>query len=174
MANWLKDEMDEGSVLAKELIKFAADEFGKALDDRIEKLKIETGALITTKLAEVRREMSEAADIQKHSAIKNLAIALFASVLVGIVSALYRRYISGTVDIYFIFRSFVLAIAVGHGIWLASKAISNFVNASKLKKDAAFYVSQYFGVFRIRGMTGHLVVLAALIGALAYLNFWMN
>ena len=174
MANWLKQEMEEGSLLAKDLIKFAADEFGKVLDDRIEKLKNETGALITAKLAEVRLEMSEAAEIQKKSAIRNLAIALFAAVLVAIVSAIYRRYVSGVIDIYFLFRSFVLAITVGYGSWLAAKAVSNYVNASKLKKDAAFYASQYFGVFRIRGVAGHLMVLAVLLVVLAYLNIFIG
>lgn len=166
--------MKEGSAHAKELIDYAAEKFGKALDERIEKLKSETGDLITAKLAEVRKEMSDAADVQKRSAIRNLGVAVFASVLVGIVSVLYRRYVSAEVDLYFLFRSVVLAIAVGHGIWLLSKGISNYVNASKLKKDAAFYASQYLGVFRIRGIVGHLVVLALLTAVLVYFNFWMK
>jgi hypothetical protein len=174
VANWLKDEMVEGSAHAKELIDYAADKIGKSLDERIEKLKIETGDLITAKLAEVRKEMSEAANIQKKSAVRNLGVAVFASVLVGIVSVLYRRYVSGDVDLYFLFRSIVLALAVGHGIWLLSKGISNYVNASKLKKDAAFYAFQYLGVFRIRGIAGHVVVLAMLVAVLVYLNFWME
>ncbi|MGS1119776.1 hypothetical protein [Rhodanobacter sp. UC4436_H3] len=174
MANWFKDEMQEGKRHAEELIDYAAERFGKTLDDRIDKLKAETDALITAKLSEVRREMSEAADIQKRSAISNLAIALFSAVLVGIISVLYRRYVSGDMDIYGIFRSFVLALAIGHGIWLVSKGISNYINASKLKKDAAFYASQYLGVFRIRGVAGHLVVLAVLIAVVVYLNFWVH
>jgi exosome complex RNA-binding protein Rrp4 len=172
--NWLKDEMEEGSAHARKLISFAAQEFGKVLDERIEKLKLETGDLITAKLVEVRQEMSAAANVQKRSAIRNLALALFSAVLVGLLSVLYRRYLSREFDLYFVFRSFVLAIAVGHGIWLLSKGISNFLNASKFKKDAAFYASQYLGVFRIRGMAGHLVTLAMLIVVLAYVNFGLN
>lgn len=174
MANWFKDEMQDGKDHAKELIDYAAARFGEVIDAKIDKLKAETDRLITEKLTEVRKEMSEAADIQKQSAIRNLAIALFSAVLVGIVSVLYRRYVSGDMDLYVVFRSFVLALAVGHGIWLVSKGISNYVNASKLKKDAAFYASQYLGVFQIRGVAGHLVVLAVLIAVVAYLNFWMH
>lgn len=174
MGNWLKDEMNEGSAHAERLIRLAVEEFGSALDQRIEKLRDETQALVRSTLAEVREEMSEAAELQKRSAIRNLAIAVFAAVVVAIVSVVYRRYVAGDVDVYFVFRSSVLALAVGHGIWLLSKGISNYVNASKLKKDAAFYVAQYLGVFRIRGVAGHFAMLAVLLALLVYLNFWMK
>lgn len=174
MANWLKDEMKEGSERAEKLIDYAADKLGRALDERIERLKTETGDLITAKLSEIRREMSDAAEIQKKSAVRNLTVAVCASLLVAAVSATYRRYVANEVDLYFVFRSVVLAVAVGHAMWLISKAISNYVNASKLKKDAAFYASQYFGVFRIRGIAGHLIVLTMLVAVLLYINFWMG
>lgn len=174
MGNWLKDEMIEGRAHAEELIRFAAAEFGKALDERIEKLKTETGQLITDKLVEVRNEMSEAADIQRKSAIRNLSLAVFSAIVVGLVSLAYRHAVSGGVDLFVVFRSVVAALAVGHFIWLTARAFSNYVNASKLKKDAAFYASQYLGVFRINGVAGHLAVLGLLAGIWIYLNFFLG
>lgn len=174
MGNWFKDEMVEGRAHAEDLIRFAAAEFGQVLDQRIEKLKTETGDLITEKLAEVRREMSETADMQKRSAIRTMTIAVFSAVAVGVVSIGYRQLATGNLDPYFMFRSVVLAIGVGHGMWLAARALSNFVHASKLKKDAAFYASQYLGVFRIRGVAGHLVLLGLVACAWVYLNFFLE
>ena len=49
----------------KEIVKYAGEQFGSALDIRIEKAKHETSDLISSKLLEFRIQLSDAANEQK-------------------------------------------------------------------------------------------------------------
>ena len=171
-------ELAEQRTLTKEelekLITFAAGTFASVLDERIDKAKKEAAMLITEKLTEIRNEMSETATIQKQSAVRNTAIAIFSAVAVAIISLLYKKSLGNNLDIYVTFRSVLIAIVAGHAIWLISKYISNYLNASKLKKDAAFYAAQFLGLFRIKGLVGHLFVILLMAATWAYLTFAIN
>jgi len=158
---------------AKELIDYAALTLGQVLDDRIEKAKKEAAALISEKLKDVRNEMSEAATFQKRSAIRNTSIAIFSSIVVGLISLLYKRWAGAPIDLYVAFRAILLAAVVGHLIWLVSKLISNYVNASKLKQDAFYFAAQFLGFFSIRGLGGHIVLLLLTLAGWAFLTFFV-
>ena len=88
MANWFKDEIDHVGdrleiaiekagheisaqrALTKEdvehLIRYAAEQFGTALDARIDKARHETSELITLKVAQLREQLTEAASTTTH------------------------------------------------------------------------------------------------------------
>lgn len=172
------EELANQRTLTKEelerLIVFASTTFANVLDERIEKAKKETAALITEKLAEVRNEMAETATIQKKSAVRNAAVAIFSAVIVAIVSLLYKKTAGGGLDIYSTFRATLLALVAGHGIWLLARYVSNYLNASKLKQDAVFYAAQFVGIFRIKGLGGHLLVILLMAAIWSYLTFFLG
>lgn len=169
-------ELSTQRTLTKEelerLIQFAASTFAGVIDERIEKAKKEVANLVTDKLAEVRTELSEAATAQKRSAIRNATIAIFSALLIALVSFGYRKSLGGGTDLYFTFRAVLLAIVAGHSIWLASRYISNYLYASKLKKDLVFYGAQFVGFFRIKGLGGHLLAMLLMAAAWGYLTFF--
>lgn len=170
------EELASQRTLTKEelerLIVFASTTFATVLDERIDKAKTELASLVTDKLAEVRNEMSETATMQKRSAIRNAAIGIFAAIAVAVVSTLYRNAADGGLDMYSTFRTVLLALVAGHSIWLVARFISNYLNASKLKKDAVFYAAQFVGFFRIKGLGGHLAVMLLMAAVWVYLSFF--
>src|SRR3546814_9609161 len=114
MANWFKEEIEhfgerlENAVkkaghefssqrqLTKEdmqqLIRYAADQFGTVLDERIEKARDETRQLIQTQIVEIREQLTEAANEQKRATIRNASVAIGTTIIVGMVYLFYNRY----------------------------------------------------------------------------------
>ncbi|WP_172202761.1 hypothetical protein [Niveibacterium sp. COAC-50] len=156
----------------EQLIDYAAEKFGEAVDRRIEKAKVETAALITDKLNEVRSQLSDAAMEQKQTALRNATVGVVAAIAIGFFSLIYKRALHGELDLLAIFRTTVLAIACGHGVWIIIRAVTEYRNYSRQKKNLLLAGGQYFGVFNARGMLGHIVVLVAMISTWVILNYW--
>jgi hypothetical protein len=154
------------------LIDYSAEKFGRAIDTRIETAKVEIATLVTEKLAEVRGQLTDAADEQKRTAVRNAMVAVAAAILIGIVSLVYQRFFHGETNLLSIFRVVVAAIACGHAIWLGQKYLSNYFLMPKEKKNVLLVGAQYFGVLKPKGALGHLFLLMLIICAWAALNFW--
>ncbi|MGZ8252120.1 MAG: hypothetical protein ACXW1P_06805, partial [Methylophilaceae bacterium] len=123
----ISDEIHDQRQLTKAdiegLIDYATERFGEALDNRIEKLRSETSNMITDKIDQVRKELTEAASEQKRGALRNAMVAVGASILVGILSLYYKKYMGGDINLIDIFRSFLLALTVGYASWLVIKQV---------------------------------------------------
>lgn len=193
MATWFKDEIDHmGDRLEKAiekagheitaqrnltkadleyLIRYAAQEFGSALDERIDKARHETSELVTQKIGQLREQLSEAASEQKRVAVRNASVAIGASILVGLVSLYYKKYFHGELDLIDIFRSVLLALASGYMAWLIFRTLQSYFLSPKFKRNAVVVGLKYFDVFRPKGALGHLVVLGLVIAAWALLNY---
>lgn len=156
----------------EQLIDYAAEKFGQAVDHRIEKAKLETAALITEKLNEVRSQLSDAAMEQKQAAVRNATVGVLAAVGIGLLSLLYKRALHGELDLLAIFRTTVLAITFGHGVWLAIRYVTEYRNFSPQRKNLLLAGGQYFGVFNARGMLGHIVLFVSMGLTWALLNYW--
>ena len=89
---------------AEYLIRYASEQVGQALDVRIEKLRAETSDLITTKLTEAKLQLQNAADNHKRMAIRNATVAVGASIVVGVISLIYRKFWDGDIFLIDIFR----------------------------------------------------------------------
>jgi len=193
MANWFKDEIDHvGDRLEKaieevgrelntqraltkddleHLIRYAADQFGAALDARIDKARNETSELINVKLAHLREQLSEAASEQKRVAIRNASVAVGASILVGIVSLYYKKLFHGEIDLIDIFRSTLLALGSGYIAWIAFRYGQGYFFSPCFKRNAVVVGLRYVDVLKPKGAFGHLVVFGLVILAWVLLNY---
>lgn len=151
----VSDELHDQRKLTKsdieELIDYATISFGKVLDQRIEKLRVETSEVISDKINQVRTELTEAASEQKRNVLRNAVIAIGASIVVGVVSLYYKKYLHGDIDLIDIFRSSLLALTVGYTLWLLFKQLGAYLQSSRLKRNAVMVGIKYFDVLRPKG-----------------------
>lgn len=154
------------------LIDYSAEKFGKSIDLRIANAKLEIAALVTEKVAEVRGQLSQAAEEQKRTAVRNATVAVSAAITIGAISLVYQRYFHGQINLLTVFRVAIAAIGFGHAIWLGQKYFANYILLPKSKKNLLVVGAQYFGVLKPKGALGHIFLLI-LIGSLwLLLNFW--
>ena len=153
------------------LIQYAAEQFGNAIDARIEKARLETSELITTKLTQFREQVGEAAAEQKRVAIQNASVAVGASILVGIVSLYYKQHFHGEVELIDVFRSVLLAMGAGYLAWMAFKFAHGYLQTTRFKRNAVVVGLKYFDVLRPKGAIGHLAIFGLIVCAWGLLNF---
>lgn len=153
------------------LIQYAAEQFGNAIDARIEKARLETSELITSKLTQFREQVGEAAAEQKRVAIQNASVAVGASILVGIVSLYYKQHFHGEVELIDIFRSVLLAMGAGYLAWMAFKFVHGYLQTTRFKRNAVVVGLKYFDVLRPKGAIGHLAIFGLIVFAWGLLNF---
>lgn len=156
----------------EKLIDYAAERFGASLDLRVQNAKSEIAALVTDKVAEVRRELTASADEQKQTAIRNASIAIGTAVVIGLLSLGFRKYLHGEVDLFFVSRVVLGALAAGHAVWLARNYLARYVGLNKTQKSLLITGTQYFGVLRPKGVLGHLVLLGLVAVCWVGLSFW--
>lgn len=185
MANWFKEEIEhfgerlESAIkkaghefssqrqLTKEdmqqLIRYAADQFGTVLDERIEKARDEAKQLIQTQIVEIREQLTEAANEQKRATVRNASVAIGATIIVGMVSLFYNRYFHGEMNLIDIFRSLFLALAAGYAAWLIFRYSQSYFQAPRFKRNAIILGVRYFEVLKPKGAIGHLLAFALII-----------
>ena len=141
------------------LIQYAAEQFGNAIDARIEKARLETSDLITSKLTQFREQVGEA------------AVAVGASILVGLVSLYYKQHFHGEVELIDVFRSVLLALGAGYLAWMAFKFVHGYLQTTRFKRNAVVVGLRYFDVLRPKGAIGHLAIFGLIVCAWGLLNF---
>lgn len=194
MANWFKEEIDHVGdrletaiekagheistqrALTKEdlehLIRYAAEQFGAALDERIDKARHETSELITAKVVQLREQLTEAASEQKRVAVRNALVAVGASILVGIVSLIYKKYFHGDLELIDVFRSLLLALASGYAAWILFRYVHAYFQAPQFRRNAVVIGLRYFDVLRPKGALGHLIIFGFIVLLWAALNYY--
>ncbi len=153
------------------LIQYAAEQFGDAIDARIEKARLETSELITSKLTQFREQVGEAAAEQKRVAIQNASVAVGASILVGLVSLYYKQHFHGEVELIDVFRSVLLAMGAGYLAWMTFKFVHGYLQTTRFKRNAVVVGLKYFDVLRPKGAIGHLAIFGLIVSAWGLLNF---
>lgn len=181
MANFLKEEIDHfGERIEKaiekaavelsqqrnlthgqveDIIQSAADKFGKAIDLRIENAKQASADLISSKLAEFRGQLTDAANEQKKTAIRNASVAVGASIFVGLLSLGYKKILHGDLDLLDVFRSTLLALAVGYFSWIAFRLVYRYIRAPEITKNALIVGAGYLDILKPKSAGVHIVVL---------------
>lgn len=171
----VSDEIHDQRKLTKtdieQLIDYATANIGEVLDQRIEKLRAETSAVISDKIEQIRKELSEAASEQKRNTLRNAMIAIGASIVVGMVSLYYKKYLGGDIDLIDIFRSVLLALTVGYVLWLVFKQVGAYFQASRLKRNAVMVSLKYFDVLRPRGAIWQVLGLVAIVALWALASY---
>lgn len=171
----VSDELHDQRKLTKsdieQLIDYATISFGKVLDQRIEKLRVETSEVISDKINQVRTELTEAASEQKRNVFRNAVVAIVASLIVGVVSLYYKKYLHGDVDLIDIFRSTLLALTVGYALWLLFKQLGAYLQSGRLKRNAVMVGLKYFDVLRPKGAGWQFLGLVLIIAIWAAATF---
>ncbi len=155
----------------KELIDYAAERFGEAADQRIERAKAELAQLVTDKLAEVRTELSKSAAEQRRTALTNVMLAFVSALLIAAVSYSYNKLTHGEIDVWQTFRIVLLAVGTGNLVWLVIKLWQSYKARSQAGQDLIVASAQYFGLLRIRGLAWPVLTLMLTIAlwvAVAY------
>lgn len=192
MANWFKEEIEDvGTRLEKaiektseelhkqrsltasdlkELIVFASDQFGEALDIRIEKAKHETGDLISSKLAEFKEQLSDAAEKQKKATVRNATVGVCGAILVSMISVITKK--SGVdgfnaIDVY---RTIMAAIAGGYVAATLFKFTKTYLETPEFTKNSIITSVSFIDALKPKAIGPHLVVFATALLGWAILN----
>lgn len=171
----ISEEINKQRYMTKQdvesLIDYAAAKFGAALDERIDKAKVETAKLVTEKLNEVRGQLTEAATQQKKSALRNATIAVIAAILVAGLSLIYNKVLHGDIDLLVVFRASLLALAAGNFVILVVGVLNNYIRSSRDKRNLVIVGVQFIGAFKTKHLIAHIMIFFitfALWGALSY------
>lgn len=187
MANWFKDEIaDVGTRLEKAiekasdeinkhrsltkadleaLIVFASQQFGVALDERIERAKHETSELITSKLSEFRVQLSEAADKQKKATIHNVTAGVCGAVLVSLISLVTKKSGAEGLQAVDIYRTIMASIAGGYAAAAIFKFAKSYLTSPAITRNSVITGAAYIDILKPKAVGPHLMIFAtALLG----------
>ena len=159
----------------KELVDYAADRLGDALDARVRTMRAEIADLVEEKVEYFKQEVDtffvrrqEDLARERRRLLTNVGIALTASLGMAIVSLTYHDMARSHLDLFTVFR-IVLAAAVGGSVaWLAVRFVQRYRRLSEPKKDLVYMTMRHWGVLHPANLWGYaaLFVAMALIAAL--------
>lgn len=156
----------------KEIIVFATANLATAIDARVANAKSELSSLVTIKMSEIRTELTEVANEQKRTAIKNVIVAVSAAIGIGVISLVYRRLFHGEIDLMTVFRAILAATGCGHAIWLVQRFIVRLFSMSRVRRSVIVAGAQCAGMSSSRGALGHILLLVAVTSGWIVLTFW--
>ncbi|WP_333710708.1 hypothetical protein [Malikia spinosa] len=187
MANWFKEEIDDvggrlekaikqaseelhaqrrlTSVELKDLIEFASQKFGEAVDSRIEKAKHEASDLITVKLNEFKSQLTDAAEQQKKATLRNVTVGVCGAVIVSVVSLITKSDGQNGISAIDFYRATMAAIAGGYIFSTAFKFVKKFLESPEMKKNSVIAGAAYIDLLKPKALGPHFVIfVAAIIG----------
>jgi len=174
----LSDEIHDQRRLTKEdimiLIDYAADRFGKTVDERIVVAKQEVSSLIVEKIAHVRAELEDAAIRSRKTLWANIALSVLAAVAMAIVGIIYRKINLGELDVFWLFRVLLLSAATGTGLFALLKTITQWRTLNKAKKGAITIAINYLGAIRPNGAAGLFFATLLLAASWFILAFYVH
>lgn len=154
----------------KELVDYAAQQFGATIDQRIAVVRTEITGLIQEKVEYFKNEIDtffirRQQDLarERRRLIANIAIAIAASLVMAIVSFTLHRASSGGVSVFSVFRIVFLSLTAGYTVFLAGKFVGRYFRMAEHRKDLAYLVTRYWGVLRPGSIAGHAVLIALLV-----------
>ncbi len=162
----------------REMVDYAADRLGEAMDERTRVMKSEITALIQEKVEYLKREV-DAFFIQRQQdlarerrrLIANVLIAVAASLAMGVLSLMFHRVGEGSVDMLGIFRIVFASLGGGYLVYLLVNMVIKYRRMSEHRKDFVFLTMKYWGILRPESLFSHALLVAALIAMGALLFF---
>ncbi|MBZ0104324.1 MAG: hypothetical protein K8H84_01720 [Sulfuricella denitrificans] len=171
----------------REMVDYAADRLGQAMDERTRVMKAEIAALVQEKVEYLKHEV-DAFFIQRQQdlarerrrLIANVLIAVTASLAMGILSLMFHRVGEGSLDMLGIFRIVFASLGGGYLVYLLVNMVIKYRRMSEHRKDFVFLTMKYWGILRPESLFSHALLLAVLaaMGALLffpeYLGRWLG
>ena len=154
----------------KELVDYAAQQFGVTIDQRVAVVRAEITGLVHEKVEYFKHEIDtffirRQQDLarERRRLISNIAIAIAASLVMALVSFAVHRGSAGGVNVFSVFRIAFLSLTAGYAVFLAAKFISRYLRMTEHRKDLTYLAARYWGVLRPGSIAGHAVLIALLV-----------
>ncbi|MDP2783149.1 MAG: hypothetical protein Q8O38_00955, partial [Sulfurimicrobium sp.] len=171
----------------KEMVDYAAERLGAAMDERTRVMRTEITALIQEKVEYLKHEVDmffiqRQQDLarERRRLIANVLIAVTASLAMGILSLMFHRVGQGNLDMLGIFRIVFASLGGGYLVYLLVNMVIKYRRMSEHRKDFVFLTMKYWGILRPESLFSHvaLVVFLLALGALLffpeYIGRWLG
>ena len=160
--NLLSTEIHDQRQLTREdlmaLVDYAAEKIGTTIDQRLLQAKLEATSFVTERVEHLKKELEDAAIKSRQTLYMNLAISMGSALAMAIIGIVYKKISIGELDLFAVFRVFLLSAATGTIIFAGLKAFHNWLALNKAKKNAAAIVINHISVFRPNGAIGLFIV----------------
>lgn len=154
------------------LIDYAAEKLAATVDQRLALAKAEASALFSEKLAQLKVEFEDAAIRSRKTLYTNIALSVAAATAMAAVGIVYKRISLGELDVFAVFRVFLLSAAVGTGLFALLKALAHWRALNRTKKNIATTLLGYAGVLRPNGAAGLFLICVLLVAAWFLLTYY--
>ena len=154
----------------RDLIEFASQKFGEALDTRIEKAKHEASDLVTTKLNEFKTQLADASEHQKKATVRNVTVGVCGAVIVSVISLVTKSDGGAGINAIDFYRATMAAIAGWYIFATAFKFIKQYLESPKTKKNAVVVGAAYLELLKPKALGPHLILFCAALLGWAILN----
>ena len=158
------------SVELRELIDFASQKFGEALDARIEKAKHEASDLVTAKLNEFKTQLADAAAIQKKATVRNVTVGVCGAVIVSVISLITKSDGRAGINAIDFYRATMAAVAGWYIFSMAFKFVKQYLESPETKKNAVVVGATYIELLKPKALGPHLIIFSAALLGWAILN----
>ena len=148
----------------KDLINYATDQIAITVDARLKVARQETSELVLEKIDRLKSELQDAAVRSRKTLYVNVAISIAAALTMAAIGIVYRKIILDELDIFSLFRVFLLSAGTGTGLFALLKMIGSWRGLNPHKKNVTSVALGYIGVLRPNGAVG-LFCLALVLAA---------
>ena len=159
----------------KEMVDYAADRLGAAMDERTRVMKSAIAMLVQEKVEYLKQEVDaffiqrqEDLARERRRLIANVLIAVAASLAMGALSLMFHRVGQGNLDLLDMFRIVFASLGGGYLVYMLVNLALRYRRMSEHRKDLVFLTMKYWGILRPESLFSHVALALALL-ALAFL-----
>lgn len=171
----------------REMVDYAADRLGAAMDERTRVMRAEIAALVQEKVEYLKHEVDaffiqrqEDLARERRRLIANVLIAVAASLAMGALSLMFHRVDRSGLDLLGVFRVVFASLGGGYMVYMLVNLMRRYRLMSEHRKDMVFLTMKYWGILRPESLFIHvallvvLLLLAALLFFPEYLGHWLG
>jgi len=158
LSNEIHNQRQLTSDQLKELIDYAAEKIGKTVDERMLQAKQEATNFVTERVEHLKKELEDAAIKSRRTLYINVAISIGSALVMAVIGIIYKKVSIGDLDLFSVFRVFLLSAATGTIIFSGLKAFHNWLALNKTKKNATTVVLNQLSIFKPNGAIGMFLI----------------
>jgi hypothetical protein len=162
----------------REMVDYAADRLGAAMDERTRVMKSEITLLVQEKVEYLKQEVDaffirRQQDLarERRRLIANVLIAVAASLAMGALSLMFHRVGQGNLDLLDMFRIVFASLGGGYLVYMLVNLVLRYRRMSEHRKDMVFLTMKYWGILRPENIFIHALVVLILAGLAVFLLF---
>jgi len=148
----------------KDLIDYATMKIALTVDERFKVARRETSELVLEKIDRLKSELQDAAVRSRKTLYINVGISIVAALTMAAIGIIYRKIILNELDVFSLFRVFLLSAGTGTGLFALLKMVGSWRGLNPHKKNVTSVALGYIGILRPNGAVG-LFCLALILAA---------